>query len=265
VAGVLGARLLFVALNARAFLDACFAPWAASTTRFSGCTAALRFWEGGLIFYGGVLASGGVLLWFGRRERWSFWTLGDLAAPTLAIGHAIGRFGCFFAGCCFGAPCHAPWGVAFPPGSVAFDELQAEGALGAGATHTPVLHPTQLYEAFGELAIFALLLVLQTRALSRDSRAGSTGKRPGLLLLVYAAAYAGLRFIVEIFRGDAARRYLVEWTAPAWAARLGLPAQQPLLLSFSQLVSLCVLATVAAVLVWRRRHPDFVPRRAGRG
>src|SRR6185436_13266476 len=93
----------------------------------SGCLAAFRFWEGGLIFYGGGIAAGGVSARFCKREGWSCWKLGDLAAPTLAIGHGIGRLGCTLAGCCFGAACRAPWGVAFPRGSVAFDELQGAG------------------------------------------------------------------------------------------------------------------------------------------
>jgi phosphatidylglycerol:prolipoprotein diacylglycerol transferase len=263
VAGMFGSRLAFVLLNARAFLDACFAPFDASTTalRFSGCTAALRFWEGGLIFYGGVIASGGVVLWFCRRERWSFWTLGDLAAPTLALGHAIGRLGCFFAGCCFGTTCRAPWGVAFPRGSVAFDELQADGAIAPGATHTPALHPTQLYEAAGEFAVFALLMWLQARWTRQDSRTGSPSAPPGRLFLVYAAAYAGLRFVVELFRGDAARGHLLTWTTPALAVRLGLPPQQPLLLSFSQAVSLVVLAGVGTI-AWRRANRNMPARRA---
>jgi phosphatidylglycerol:prolipoprotein diacylglycerol transferase len=258
VAGVLGSRLAFVVLNARAFVDACFAPSdpaTAAALRFTGCLAALRFWEGGLVFYGGVLATGAVVWWFCRRERWSFWTLGDLAAPTLAIGHGIGRLGCFFAGCCFGATCHAPWGAAFPRGSVAFDELQSAGDVVSGATQTPPLHPTQLYEAVGELVIFTVLVWLQRRALRRDRRGGGAASAPpGGILLVYAGAYAGLRFVVELFRGDTARGYVVTWTAPALARHLGLPPAQPLLLSLSQLVSVVVLGGVAAIVGWRHRR-----------
>ena len=224
VAGVLGSRLAFVILNARAFADACLMGAGMSAgTRFAGCWAALRFWEGGLVFYGGVIASGAVMLWFCRRERWSFWTLADLAAPALALGHFFGRLGCFLAGCCFGAACHAPWGIAFPSGSVAFDELQADGALAPGAGHTAPLHPTQLYEAGGELLIFAVLLWLQARWSRPDPRTGEPAVRPGALLLLYAASYAALRFVVEIFRGDVARGFVAEWHAPAlarcWAFR----------------------------------------------
>ena len=256
VAGVLGSRLAFVLVNARAFIDACASGAGATAgTRFSGCLAALRFWEGGLVFYGGVIASGAVMLWFCRRERWSFWTLGDLAAPALALGHVFGRMGCFLAGCCFGAPCPAPWGASFPAGSVAFDELQADGVLAAGARHTPALHPTQLYEASGELLLFLVLLWLQGRWGRLDPRTGERAVRPGALLLIYAAGYAALRFVVEIFRGDRARGFIAEWRVPALARPLGLPAEHPLFLSVSQFVSLVVLLAVAAVVAWRRRAP----------
>jgi len=257
VAGVLGSRLAFVLLNARAFADACLGGAGVSAgARFSGCWAALRFWEGGLVFYGGVIASGAVMLWFCRRERWSFWTLGDLAAPSLALGHAFGRLGCFLAGCCFGAPTAGRWAPRFPAGSVAFDELQAEGQLPPGASHTLPLHPTQLYEAAGELLLFVLLWWLQGRWSRPDPRRPEGTQRPGALLLTYAAGYAALRFAVEMFRGDGARGVLAALPTPALARLLGLPAHHPLFLSVSQLVSVLVLLAVGAVMVWRRRRAD---------
>jgi phosphatidylglycerol:prolipoprotein diacylglycerol transferase len=251
VAGVAGSRVAFVAVNGHAFAAACLHPGAASA-RFSGCLAPLRFWEGGLVFYGGALAAAGVAVWFCRREGWSFGRFADVAAPSLSIGHVFGRIGCVLAGCCFGAPCAAPWGLSFPRGSVAFDELHAEGTVAWSALRTMSLHPTQLYEALGELAIFALLVGLERR----DDRAASRAlrlARPGHILGAYVAAYAALRFVVEVFRGDTARGHLFTWTSPRLAAVLGLPAGQPLLLSVSQLVSLCALALVAVAAVYRRR------------
>lgn len=256
VTGVLGSRLAFVMVNARAFIDACVAGTGTTAgTRFDGCWAALRFWEGGLVFYGGVIASGAVMVWFCRREHWSFWTLGDLGAPALALGHMFGRLGCFLAGCCFGAPCRAPWGISFPRGSVAFDELQADDVIAAGARYTPALHPTQLYEAAGELLLFLALLWLQGRWSRLDRRTGQGAGRPGALLLTYAAGYAALRFVVEMFRGDAARGFVATWRTPALARLLGLPADHPLFLSVSQLISVIVLLAVVAVIAWRRRAP----------
>jgi phosphatidylglycerol:prolipoprotein diacylglycerol transferase len=184
---------------------------------------------------------------FARRQRWSFWEVGDVFAPALAVGHALGRLGCFAAGCCFGkawATAAPPaWAAAFPRGSVAFDELSSAGAVPAGATLTPPLHPTQLYEAGGELALFGLLLWLRPRL--RD--------RPGALLLTYATLYALLRFAVEIFRGDFARLYVVSLQAPRLAVLLRLPAAEPLFLSVGQLTSIAILAAAAAAFVARRR------------
>ena len=180
----------------------------------------MHVWEGGLVFYGGAVGAALVALFFARRERWSFWVLGDVFAPGVAIGHALGRLGCFAAGCCFGKE-SGPWGVAFPSGSVAFDELGAVGALAPNASFTPPLHPTQLYEAGGELAIFALLCAVRPRLRTR----------PGALVLTYAVLYALLRFCVELFRGDMARRYIVELATPRLAAWLGVPPGEPVLLS----------------------------------
>jgi len=248
VVGLAGSRLAYVAVNAGAFWRACFDPAGAGGRLAGGCLAPLRFWEGGLVFYGGAAAAAAVAVWFCRKERWSFARLGDAAAPSLALGHVFGRLGCLLAGCCFGAPCAAPWGLAFPPGSVAFDDLHAAGALGWGAIHTMPLHPTQLYEALGELAIFGVLVLLERR---QDRIAAPAPA--GHVLLAYVASYAGLRFVVELFRGDAARGHLLTWTSPRLAAALGLPAEQPLLLSTSQLASLVALALVAAVAYRRHR------------
>ncbi len=262
IAGLVGSRVAFVVLNAREFADACLGSPGSSSGRIMGCSAILRFWEGGFVFYGGALGTGLVVLFFCRREGWSFWRVGDLAAPTLAVGHALGRLGCFFAGCCFGKICPGPWAVSFPSGSVAFDELQAVGVLSTGARATPPLHPTQLYEAAGEVAIFLLLLGLRRRwRVSDEASERSSGakrgrqRRPGGLILSYAAGYAVLRFIVELFRGDSSRRYLVEWGWPRAALALGLPPSDPLLLSVSQLTSVVVLIAVAAVVIGRRGHP----------
>jgi phosphatidylglycerol:prolipoprotein diacylglycerol transferase len=261
ISGLIGSRVAFVALNAREFVDACFGPSGSWGGRITGCTAVFRFWEGGFVFYGGAIGTGLVVLFFCRREGWSFWRMGDLAAPTLALGHSLGRLGCFFAGCCFGKACPSAWAVSFPAGSVAFDELQAVGVLPRGASTTPPLHPTQLYEAAGEIAIFVLLLGLRRRwrTTEESSERVSSGRhRPdrqaGALILTYAACYATLRFFVEIFRGDTSRRYLVEWAWPRVALALRLPPGEPLLLSVSQFTSIVVLIAVLAAAMARHKH-----------
>jgi phosphatidylglycerol:prolipoprotein diacylglycerol transferase len=240
VSGLVGSRLTYGLVNARSFFHACVdggGPW------WRDCTSLLQVWEGGLVFYGGVAAAAVVALVFARRQGWSFGDVGDISAPALAIGHAFGRLGCFAAGCCFGKETAGRLGVAFPRGSVAFDVLERAGAVPIGAGETPPLHPTQLYEAAGELAIFVLLCAVRPRL----------RRRPGALLLCYLGLYALLRFVVEIFRGDVLRGFPIELQTPRLAGWLGLPPAEPIFLSAGQIGSLLTVLAVAAALLWRHR------------
>lgn len=97
---LLGARLLYVALNWKSFSQDPFSIGA--------------LWKGGMSFHGG--AAGGILMglaWV-KRKGLPGRAMADAAAPGLAIGYAIGRVGCFLNGCCFGGPTTLPWGVHFP-------------------------------------------------------------------------------------------------------------------------------------------------------
>ena len=71
------------------------------------------FWRGGLVFSGGLIAVLLALGWYLKRNHLSFWKIGDLWAPSAAIGQGIGRLGCFMAGCCYGKLCHQPWAITF--------------------------------------------------------------------------------------------------------------------------------------------------------
>ena len=260
VTGLVGSRLLYVALNAGAFARACGGADDDATPRslarlLVDCTRPLQVWEGGLVFYGGFVAAGLFTFFFARRQRWSFWTLGDIFAPSLALGHAFGRLGCFSAGCCFGKACAAGarWCARFGADSVAFEELRTVSAVPEGAVATPPLFPTQLYEAAGELAIFAVLMLVRHRQRAQRA-AGATPPAPGTLLLLYAALYGLLRFAVEMYRGDFARRFLVELHTPRLARLLGLPSGEAVLLSTGQAVSVVVVAGAVALLLRRGRH-----------
>jgi len=240
VAGLIGARLTYGLVNARGFWLACTdgpGPW------WHDCTSVFRLWEGGLVFYGGVAAAAGAGLLFARRQGWSFGEVGDVCVPALAIGHAFGRLGCFAAGCCFGKETAARVGMSFPRGSVAFDVLRRGGSVPFGAGETPPLHPTQLYEAAGEAVIFAVLWAASPRL----------RRRPGALLALYLALYAALRFVVEIFRGDALRGMVLSLHTPGLAQRLGLAAGEPLFLSVGQVGSLAIGAVLLTLFVRRRR------------
>jgi phosphatidylglycerol:prolipoprotein diacylglycerol transferase len=248
LSGFFGARVLYAIVNAGDYARACFRgpgePRAVGEVLWD-CTRVVRVWEGGLVFYGGVAAAALVAFRFARTEGWSFASVGDLFAPPLALGHAFGRLGCFLAGCCFGKPSAAAWAARFPRGSVAFDELAASGAIDASADVTPGLHPTQLYEAFGDFAIFAALILLGPRL----------RRRSGGTLLVYLGGYALLRFSVEVFRGDAGRRFVAALSTPRLAALLHLPPGDPILLSVGQATSLAAIVIVIAALVRRPGTP----------
>jgi len=251
LAGLVASRLAYVIVNVRDFARVCAdgTATASGTTRtfgrvLSDCGRVFAVWQGGLVFLGGVAGAAWVAYRFAKREGWSFAVVGDLFAPALALGHAFGRVGCYAAGCCFGKASDVAWAVAFPRGSVAFDELTTVGAIIPGAGVTPPLHPTQLYEAAGELVIGIALVALRRRV----------AHRPGALLIGYLAAYAVLRFVVELFRGDVARGFIAELDTPRLAALLRMPPTEPVLLSVGQLGSLLLLAVLAAVIVWRRRR-----------
>ena len=68
----------------------------------------LTLLRSGGVFYGGLIAAVGVALWYMRKHRMPTWSVTDVFAPGIALGHVIGRMGCFFAGCCFGRPTTVP-------------------------------------------------------------------------------------------------------------------------------------------------------------
>ena len=244
VTGLVGSRLLYVALNAGAFARACARrrrrrDAARSLARLLvDCTRPLQVWEGGLVFYGGFLAAGLFAFFFARRQRWSFWTLGDIFAPSLAIGHAFGRLGCFSAGCCFGKACAAGarWCARFGADSVAFEELRTVAAVPEGAVVTPPLFPTQLYEARGRAGdLRGADADAPPPARAAGRRGGRTGAGDVAPDLRGALRRAALR------RRDVPRR--LRASLPGRAAHappgalLGLPSSEAVLLSTGQAVS----------------------------
>ena len=106
------------------------------------------------MFYGGLIVAVAVALFYLWRHRMPMWSVADVFAPGIALGHVIGRLGCFFAGCCFGRETSVPWAVTF------HNEYAARNV---GTPLNVPLHPTQLYEAGAELLILGLLLATETR------------------------------------------------------------------------------------------------------
>lgn len=175
IAGLVGARILYVIHSVTDF-------WSDPLVIF-------RVWEGGLVFQGGVIGTILILIFMCRRYKLRFFKVADVFIPGLAIGHAMGRIGCFFAGCCHGRQCPTDF-----PLAVIFPEI----ADGAAPANIP-LYPTQLFESFGEICIF-IMLVLYRRKKPFD----------GALFFLYLILYSILRSVLELYRGDVIRGFVIE-------------------------------------------------------
>ena len=163
----------------------------------------LDFLRSGGVWYGGFLGGLAAGYFLMRRYRLPFWKTADAFVPGVALGQAVGRQGCFAAGCCWGRPTLSAWGVHFTeagnrvtgvPTIVAQlpEAEQATWAERLGGYVAPVhLHPTQLYESFAMFAVFLVLLWLHRRK-----------RFSGQVLMAYAALYGAVRFTVEFFRAD---------------------------------------------------------------
>lgn len=139
----------------------------------------LRGWKSGYLSFGGVFGVLFGLALAAKLHRQRFLFVADLAAPGLFLASVLGRLGCFFKGCCYGAPSDVPWGIRFPvetqPGQI-----------------TPPSHPVQLYEAGLSLIAFLAIVTVLPRSSVRPGR----GKVLAICLLVYFA----IRFVEEFFR-----------------------------------------------------------------
>ena len=158
--GILGARLFFIALHWEDY------------ARVPSEIPAL--WHGGLVWYGGFFGGLAGAWWYTRAAHLQFLRVLDQFMPFVALGHAIGRIGCFLNGCCYGRPTQRWWGVVFPG-------------------HAEAVLPTQLFEALGLLALYVGLRLLQRPSVLRH---------PGRIFGAYAIGYGVLRMVTESLRGD---------------------------------------------------------------
>ncbi len=164
IAALVGSRILYLIVEYRYFV--------------ANPMEVLKFWKGGLVFYGGVIGAGLTVWYYLSKHKLPLWQVADILAPSLTIGHAVGRWGCFFAGCCYGKPTDSAWGVIFTdPKSLA-------------PLNVP-LHPTQIYLSVNLLIIFGILMWLRKRKTF-----------DGQVFWVYGILYSIGRFIIEFFRGD---------------------------------------------------------------
>ncbi len=138
------------------------------------------------VYVGGIIAALIVIILFALKNRLPIWKLADTAALPVPLGQAIGRIGCFFAGCCYGKPVESlPWSVTFTS-TIAHENT--------GVPLGIPLHPTQIYQSLNDFCLFLALLVLWRFK-----------KFDGQILWMYILLYSITRGIIEFFRGDLSR------------------------------------------------------------
>lgn len=144
------------------------------------------FWlGGGFVFYGGLILGSAWLIFLSLGLK--HFKLMDLyfILPALTLGHAIGRIGCFLAGCCYGTQCDLAWAVKM---------------------HGHLLHPVQLYESF---LLFGLTAILWQQVVNKKTKQA---------WLSYLAGYGLIRIITESFRGDIVRGFYGPLSTSQWVS-----------------------------------------------
>ncbi len=185
LAGLLGAKLLMIAFD-----------WP-NVQVFS-----LGFLQAAGVYQGGLALAIAFAFFYMRRNKLPFLQSADAFAPGVALGHAIGRLGCFAAGCCWGKECHLPWAITF--------HNPEAWALTGVPLETP-LHPSQLYEFSTEAILFGFLYW----------RFGKSHE-PGMILGLYLVISSAARFLIEFTRFHEQSLVLglsiTQWIAIALAA-----------------------------------------------
>ena len=176
VSGVIGSRIAYVIEH-----------WQSEFA--SDPMSVIRVDQGGLMFYGGFILAAVIFAGWCFFKKEKPLAVADLLCVVVPLGHAFGRVGCFFYGCCYGKQCDCAVSVAFPRGSPAwYEQLNASQIASAARESLPVL-PTQLFEAAANLLLFAALFLFYRR-FSRGTTA------------LYLIGYAVIRFGMEYLRGD---------------------------------------------------------------
>lgn len=192
LAGIVGAKLLYV-----------IGYWKPSEQSLGQ----MLFSRSGLVFQGALVGSIIAAVVYMRIYKMPAWKTLDVLAPSISLGYAFGRVGCFFSGCCHGKVCgitgyHSVSGEFFPSGEVVSTSDAPFVALifkegGLGSIHGQPLYPTQLYEAACAFALYLALAWLFKRRLF-----------DGQVILVYLLFASVFRYFIEFFRGDKITRFL---------------------------------------------------------
>jgi len=173
LAGIIGSKLLYLLVD-----------WTYYTQHPREIFSLATLQAGG-IFSGGLIGAFIVAAWFLRKHHMPALATCDAFSPGLAMGHAIGRLGCFAAGCCYGKATDHFWGVTF-------NNPIAHELVGTPLGHA--LEPTQLFESAVELCIFFLLTWMFNRK-----------KFDGQIFGAYLFLYGIARFLLEFLRDDPGR------------------------------------------------------------
>ncbi len=235
--GVVGARLMHVAVFYPSYFysDDYWPKWMGS---FGWLGAIFSTWNGGLVFYGGLIGGVAALWIYARRKHIPLVDILDFVAPGGALGLAVTRVGCFLNGCCFGKPSDLPWAVRFPAWSDAthrshiYNHQVAQGFITEGQAILPV-HPAQLYETLAGLLMFTSLYLFYPHR-----------KYAGQISAGFGMLYCIWRFCNEYFRNDSGREHIF------WS------------LTIYQLMSvvLFVVFAIWMLVAGLRRRPPFVPQ-----
>lgn len=149
-------------------------------------------YQGGFVFYGGFLFAflGCFIVIKYRKDNLTLWM--DFFTPIISLGYALGRIGCFLAGCCYGKPSSVSWAVTFSPDALAPANIP--------------LHPTQLYLSGAEFIIFALILLVEKKNFFPK----------GCLFYFWLLLHSISRLIVEPFRGDFRGEIFLSLSPSSW-------------------------------------------------
>lgn len=227
IGGIIGARMLHVALNLERYLGG-----TDSLISMSGIIAILwntiAFWNGGLAFYGGLFGGITAILLYAKYKKISGLELLDLLTPPTAIGLAVTRLGCFLNGCCFGKHTDVPWALQFPSHSYAYFHQWHLGLIEIGDRPLPV-HPTQLYELVAALIIFAYLWMRYPQR-----------KFAGEIFFTFGLMYSAWRFMIEFWRADSSI-----WSSQLhdWVVSIG-----PF--TIYQLLSILIFGVLISLMIW---------------
>lgn len=180
IGAIIGAKLLFIAVTLPQIID--------MNIPF------IALLKGGFVFYGGLLGGAGGLVIYVRQFRIKLSKFADLYTTVLPLGHAFGRVGCFFAGCCYGIP--------WEHGHI------YTSTVGTTPLGVPLL-PIQLIESAALLVLFGVQIALYL-----------CKRRTWRNTLFYFISYPALRFILEFFRGDTERGKIAGLSTAQWVSLL---------------------------------------------